>query len=99
MDMLAEIKAAEQQAEAKKADARTKAKALVQQVQIDAEAQSKALLEKAKAEAAALLDAAKEKAAEQTAQLNAETEAKKQTLSACAEQNQAAAVQRVMELL
>ena len=67
MDMLTEIKVAEQAAEEKKAEAKGRAKVLLEEAQTAAQKQAQEEVAKAKTDAASILQQAREQAAKETA--------------------------------
>ena len=93
MDMLTEIKAAEEKAESVKADA------LSRTSQEEAQKLASQWLEKAKADAAEALEQAKAKAAAISADARAEAEEEKQALSDRADRNRAQTVQCILAML
>ena len=80
MDMLTEIKAAEQAAEEKKAEAKGQAKVLLEEAQTAAQKQVQKEVAEAKTDAANILQQAREQAAKETAAAKAQTEKEKEQL-------------------
>lgn len=99
MDMLTEIKAAEQAAQEKKAEAKGRAKVLLEEAQTAAQKQAQEEVAKAKTDAASILQQAREQAAKETAAAKAQAEKEKEQLTALANTNMQAAVETITSLL
>lgn len=99
MDMLTEIKGAEQKAAAQISEARQAAENAVSQVQEEAQKDAQARFENAKEQAAELLAQAMAQSLEETARTHKEADDAMKTLSAVAERNQAETVRQILSYL
>lgn len=99
MDMLSEIKAAEEAAECRKAEARAKARTLLSEAQTAAEQEALAAVQAAKESAAHTVAAAKAQSETQIQTLRKAAESTAAKLSETAAQNQGAAVEKVLSYI